>query len=88
MQVKVKKIPVRYKQQTYRAGDIFEIAEEHVKGIQDFAEVLEEKEEKSLDQMTVLELKEYAKAQGVDLGKASKKEEILAVLQEAEQSKE
>lgn len=38
------------------------------------------KAEKPLEKMTVKELKEYAKSNGIELGEASKKDEILAVL--------
>lgn len=39
-------------------------------------------EELNLDKMTVLELKEYAEANGIDLGGLTKKAEILEKLKE------
>lgn len=38
-----------------------------------------------IDQMTVPQLKAYAKSQSIDLGGAGKKDEILAVIQQHEQ---
>lgn len=40
----------------------------------------EEQEEKPLDKMKVEELKEYAVTHDIDLGEATKKPEILAVI--------
>lgn len=39
---------------------------------------------KTIDAMTVAELKAYAEANGIDLGEAKNKAEILAVIKEAE----
>ncbi len=43
-----------------------------------------ESEPKSLVDMTVAELKAYAADKGIDLGGATKKEEVLAAIQKAE----
>ncbi|MTI56151.1 hypothetical protein [Geosporobacter ferrireducens] len=89
MQVKVKKIPIRYNKHRYQAGETFEIQQEHVKGIQNLVEIVsEETEEKSLEQMTVAELKEYAKSQDIEIGKTSKKEDILALIYETKRLNE
>lgn len=39
-----------------------------------------------IEEMTVPQLKEYAKANDIDLGEAKKKEDILATIQNAHQS--
>jgi hypothetical protein len=38
------------------------------------------KKEKTVDEMTIDELKAYAESKGIDLGEATKKAEILAVV--------
>lgn len=47
-----------------------------------------EAEDKPLDKRTVEQLKAYAAAQEIDLGEASKKADILAVISAAEDAKE
>ncbi|MCR8983270.1 hypothetical protein [Brevibacillus laterosporus] len=97
MKVKVLDIPIRYGHNTYRMGEVFEIEEEYFRGIEELvvpqaseesqepeAFPLEQIEEKSLDKMTVAELKEYAIQHEIDLGEATKKDDILAVIKGAE----
>ncbi|MCR8994483.1 hypothetical protein [Brevibacillus laterosporus] len=43
-----------------------------------------EVEEKTIDKMTVAELKEYANQHEIDLGEATKKDDILMVIKGAE----
>ena len=47
-----------------------------------------ERAPKSIEEMTVAELKKYAKDNNIDLGEAKKKEEILEVIQAAENEDE
>ncbi|ATO50140.1 hypothetical protein P4V86_19410 [Brevibacillus laterosporus] len=94
MKVKVLDIPIRYNHNTYRVGEVFEIEEEHLRGIEELVvpQISEESqepetyplEEKSIDKMTVAELKEYAIQHDIDLGEATKKDDILAVIKGAE----
>ncbi|AYB39975.1 hypothetical protein D5F52_17850 [Brevibacillus laterosporus] len=95
-------IPIRYNHNTYRIGEVFDIEEEHLRGIEElvvpqisevpqgqeeiqFEESQEpEVEEKSIDKMTVAELKEYAIQREIDLGEATKKDDILAVIKGVE----
>lgn len=81
MFVKVKNIPVRYNKTTYTEGEEFEIKDEHIAGIESFVEVIVGK---SIEDMTVAELKAYAASAGVDLGEAAKKPDILAIILNAQ----
>ncbi|MDQ0269944.1 hypothetical protein [Cytobacillus purgationiresistens] len=80
MIVEVIDVPVRYNGKTYRTGEIFEMEEPHVD--ENIVKVISkvEKEPKTLDSMTVTELKEYSAENNINLGEAKKKEEILAVI--------
>lgn len=80
--VKVKNIPVRYDHRTYQPDEEFIIKGEHIKGTESIVDIVEEIEvkPKSVDQMLVDELKEYAADNEIDLGKATKKDDILAVI--------
>ncbi|AGR47454.1 hypothetical protein ABOUO_8 [Brevibacillus phage Abouo] len=97
MIVKVLDIPIRYNHNTYRMGEVFDIEEGHLKDIENLVvpqiseesqepEVfpLERIEEKTIDKMTVAELKEYAIQHDIDLGEATKKDDILAVIKGVE----
>ncbi|MFD1954294.1 hypothetical protein ACFSL6_08920 [Paenibacillus thailandensis] len=54
-------------------------------GYKDIESVAEKEEaDKPVGEMTVTELKAYAKANSIDLGEATKKDEILAKIKEAE----
>lgn len=48
------------------------------------ASVQQEPKETDIEKMKVAELKEYAEEKGIDLGEATKKDEILEVIKEAE----
>lgn len=72
-------------------GEVFDIEEGHLKDIENLVvpQISEESqepevEEKSIDKMTVAELKEYANQHEIDLGEATKKDDILAVIKGAE----
>ncbi|MGG1444346.1 hypothetical protein ABE354_20265 [Brevibacillus laterosporus] len=94
MKVKVLDIPIRYNHNTYRMGEVFDIEEGHLRDIENLvvpqiSEELQESEiypleEKSIDKMTVAELKEYAIQHEIDLGEATKKDDILAVIKGVE----
>lgn len=91
MKVKVLDISIRYNHNTYRMGEVFDIEEGHLKDIENLVvpQISEESqepevEEKSIDKMTVAELKEYANQHEIDLGEATKKDDILAVIKGAE----
>lgn len=82
MKVEVIKIPVRYNSKTYVAGESFDIDEKYISGIQQHVTVISE--DKPLENMKLDELKEYAKSKEIDLGDATKKEEILAIILESQ----
>lgn len=85
-EVEVKDIPVRYSRQTYPAGATFLMDERHLKGMDELLTVLGEVEEpeKTVDEMTLVELKEYAEKNTIDLGGKTKKDEILAAIKAAQ----
>jgi len=83
MVVKVIGIPIRYNKKSHRKGEAFEISEEHYKGIANLVETIEE-ENKTIDKMTIDELKTYAEEKQIDLGGATKKAEILAIIKAIE----
>lgn len=78
--VEVQKIPVRYNGVTYKSGETFEMEEEHV--LEELVNVIGDAVPKSLNEMTVPELKEFATVNGIDLGEAKKKDEILEKISE------
>lgn len=80
-QVKVLKVPVRYKGVTHGPGASFEMEDEHVN--ESIVEVTGEVAElpKTVEEMTVPELKEYAAENTIDLGDVKKRDEILEVIQ-------
>lgn len=82
---------VKLGQDLYRAGDEATISEEQFESIEDL-KVIESKYEriekapKTIEEMTVPELKKYAKDNNIDLGDAKKQKEILEAIQTAESS--
>lgn len=83
MIVEVKEIPVRHNGMRYGKGEQFEIDSKAYDRIKGYVNVIDESDslEKTLDEMTVPELKAYAAKNNIDLGEATKKEDILKVLQ-------
>ena len=77
---------VKYGKRRYRAGDIVEIKESERDDfvgdkLIDLSYVPPEPQEyKPLESRTVAELKEYAAENDIDLGEATKKEDILAAI--------
>lgn len=78
--VEVKEIPVRYNGTTYQPGSSFEMEAIHVNEslVKVTGEV--EKVPKAVGEMTIQELKEYAAENGIDLGDAKKRDEILEII--------
>lgn len=80
---------VKLGEDLYRVGDEATISEELFESIEDL-KVIEskferiEKAPKTIDEMTVPELKKYAKDNDIDLGEAKKQKDILEVIQAAE----
>lgn len=86
--VEVKNIPVRYNGTTYQPGASFEMEADHV--IESLVEVTGEVEKapKEIGEMTIAELRDYAAENNVDLGDAKKRDELLEVIQAAEDEKD
>lgn len=90
MIVKVRKIPVRHNGTRYLANQKFEISQEDYKKIQKFVDVVEEDSPvdppqgpKKIEDMTVPELKDFAEEMEIDLGDATKKDDIIQCIQKA-----
>ncbi|MEK3886534.1 hypothetical protein [Bacillus sp. FSL K6-3431] len=82
--VQVIDISVRYNGVTYRTGEFFEMEDEHVN--ETLVKITGEVEQapKSIEEMTVPELKEYAAENDIDFKDAKKKEEILEAIRNFE----
>lgn len=80
---------VKLGQELFRAGEEATISEEGFESIENL-KVIESKFErietapKTIEEMTVPELKKYAKDNNIDLGDAKKQKDILEVIQAAE----
>jgi len=89
MKVQVNEIPIRHNGTLYEKGASFSLSAAQYERIKAYVTVLSEADEpasppvKAIDEMTVAELKEHAAAAGIDLGAASKKEDILAKIKAA-----
>lgn len=83
--VEVLNIPVRYNGKTYNKGEEFEMEAKHLNEtlVKNIGEV--DETPKTIDEMTIAELKSYAKEKDIDLGEAKKQKEILEAIQAAEQ---
>ncbi|WP_438312230.1 hypothetical protein [Sporosarcina sp. FA9] len=79
--VQVKDIPVRYESITYQPGSSFEMEEKYVNEslviVTGDVEVIQ----KTIEEMTIAELKDYAASHEIDLGDAKKRDEILEAIQ-------
>lgn len=82
MRVEVLGITIRHNGSPYKKGESFLIAEDQLPRIAKFVNVIDadehEGEPKEIDDMTLAELKEYAKRNDIDLDGATKKEDVLA----------
>lgn len=79
--VKVKDIPVRYENTTYQPGSSFEMEEKYVD--ESLVTVTGDVEiiQKTIEEMTITELKDYVASNEIDLGDAKKRDEILEAIQ-------
>lgn len=81
MIVQVKSIPVRHNGARHVAGEEFQIDKEHYDRLKAHVIVVDENDPpKPIEKMTVAELKEHAAENGIDLGEATKKEDILQLI--------
>ncbi|WP_138496340.1 hypothetical protein [Paenibacillus pinistramenti] len=81
MIVEVNNIPIEHDGTLYEKGASFSLPADQHERLKDYVTVLEENDEladKSVEDMTVAELKAYAAEHQIDLGDAAKKEDILA----------
>jgi len=90
MIVKVKKIPVRHGGQRYLADEEFTISQAHYEKIKKFVDIVDDspgttddQEPKSIEELTIPQLKAFAEEKGIDLGDATKKDDILSLIQAA-----
>lgn len=92
----MKKYEVTFKQNvklgadTYRKGNKATVDESDLESLKDvieadYAEI--KQEPKTVEVMTVAELKDYADKNEIDLGEAKKRDELLAAIQEFEAKK-
>lgn len=83
MKVEVKETPIRHNGELFRKGDSFSVTEQEFVHLKKHVVVLEEDRVIPVSEMKLQELKAYAKKHGIDLGEATKREEVLAVIQKA-----
>jgi len=90
MIVKPKEIAVRHNGRRYAPGEEFEIDQAGYTRIAAHLDVVaeDEPEDKPLEKQSVAELKAYAELKGIDLGEATKKPEILAVILAAQKQQD
>lgn len=86
--VEVINVPIRYNGVTYKREESFEMEDVHV--IETLVKVIGEVENtpKSVEEMTVPELKQYATENEIDLGETKKQKDILEVIQAHEEQKQ
>ncbi|MCM3701435.1 hypothetical protein [Paenibacillus macerans] len=80
MKVEVLSTPIRHNDSLYEQGESFLITEDQYDRIKKAVKVIDETPEhtaKTIDDMTLAELKEYAKLNNIDLDGATKKEDVL-----------
>lgn len=87
MIVTPKTIPVRHNGVRYNPGEEFEIESLSYKRIADHLEVIDDGDSlvgnKPMEKWSVAELKAFAEEKVIDLGEATKKPEILKVIEDA-----
>lgn len=83
MKVGVKEIPIRHNGQLYEQGESFNVSEKEYARLEQYVIVLEAGEAPQVSDMKLPELKAYAKEHDIELGEASKREEVLAVILKA-----
>ncbi|MEK3974739.1 hypothetical protein [Psychrobacillus sp. FSL K6-1267] len=81
--VEVLKVPVRYKGETYKKGDSFEMDDDHFN--EELVKVTGEvkQEDNPFDGMSIDELKVYAEQQNIDIGNATTEKGIIKKIEEA-----
>lgn len=103
MKLRIKKFKLRRNGITYRTGevidlpdaeaaalaagspDVFEIVVDTVPQVPD---IRDDSEELNLDEMTIAQLKEFAKENGIDIGNASRKQDIIDAIVAAAEPQE
>lgn len=104
MKIRIKKFKLRYEGYTFGAGAEIDIPEAEAKKLvaenpEQFEYVPEEAAEKAkiltadgesfnLDGMTVAQLKEFAKENGIEIGEATKKQDIIDAIAAAAEPQE
>ncbi|MEK5277676.1 MULTISPECIES: hypothetical protein [Paenibacillus] len=85
MKVEVKEIPIRHNGQLYQQGESFSVAEKEFPRLEQYVAFLEDEAPVvvSVAEMKLPELKAHAKEHGIDLGEASKREDVLAMILKA-----
>lgn len=86
MKVEVNEIPIRHNGQLYQKGEPFTVTAKEYVRIEKHVTVLEDDENVPpvpVTEMDLPDLKDYAKQHNIDLGKATKKEDILAAILKA-----
>lgn len=84
MKVEVKEIPIRHNGQLHQQGESFSVNQKEYARLEEYVTVLEESSAPlPVSEMDLPALKDYAKQQNIDLGKATKKEDVLAVILKA-----
>lgn len=83
MKVEVKEIPIRHNGQLYQQGESFSVTEKEYARLEQYVKVLEEGEAPQVSDLKLPELKDYAKQHGIDLGEATKREDVLATILKA-----
>lgn len=84
MKVEVKEIPIRHNGQLFEKGNSFSVTAKEYERLEKYVTVLEEDAAPvSVTEMDLSDLKDYAKKHNIDLGKATKKEDVLAAILKA-----
>ncbi|MEK5235458.1 hypothetical protein NST99_07140 [Paenibacillus sp. FSL L8-0470] len=85
MKVEVIDIPIRHNGQLFQKGESFSVTEKEFARLEKHVTVLEADEivPVPVPEMKLPELKDYAKKHGIDLGEATKREDVLAVILKA-----
>ncbi|MFS1514564.1 hypothetical protein VQL36_19355 [Chengkuizengella sp. SCS-71B] len=79
MKVQTKRIPITHNGKTYKVNVPFEVSESDYEKIKGLVEVIEE-DQKTINEMLLDELIEYAAKNNIDLGEATLKDDIKAVI--------
>lgn len=85
MKVEVKEIPIRHNGQLYQEGESFSVTEKEFARLEQYVNFLEDEAPAAIlvTEMKLPELKAYAKEKSIDLGEATKREDVLAVILKA-----